>query len=929
MKLNLLFASLALAIAAAEPTAPRLTPSTPPNWGQRKGVPFPALQQGFANPDMIYAPFMFWFWDEPLAPAKMAEMSRVMCAQGFSPGYAHGRNSMVGTPDLPAEQWLGDKWFNAFGAALKTAETQKNYLGYCDEYWWPSFQAHGRVVKQHPELKAESLKWQIIDAPGDSDVKVPASFFAVAAQVAQPGSEVTATIRSKTLQLIGSGDAFVWKTPAEGTWRVYSFHKYFQTGVDGGAVNAIDEHLAKAFIDIALEPYAKRLGDKLGKSIPGVFRDHEGDYGRKLAWSNSLDSRFKESNGRDIRLVLPLMLNKDAEGTYAKARWQWFDMVSDLYAGNFQAVTDWHEQHGMYTTAHTWEENIPLQVSTVGDPMKLLRTLTMPGQDCLGRKALQVHDFKEAVSVAEFHNTRATSELMGAGAFGMAGNGAGHDKPWSTFNPVFLKQAINAVTAWGISHIIPHGVFTTRKLTGNPWPPDWYAENPIFPYMHLWTDFARRASYINSMGCAAPDVLLFNPLESAWINTDATMLDDKIWEILEGRNDGSRIHQLDKVYASAINDLTTSRIEFLIGDRFYMKQMEVKTAKSIHGTKDTEEARLVRGEFSFRTLVLPSLDILTLDTARKIVDFAKAGGFVFALGDLPSASADNGMNDPKMIELMAALKAAPAFTALANGLKPALGDEGMRPAGLESPFGFHPRHGHDFALLQQHRHIDGKEFFWLANNTEQPQECHLSFHRGYAASIWDCETGAIRPAQSYGCGQVDLCFKPLEGYWLVLDATLPTQDVPKPPTMKDMLTISGPWKVSFDAKIQPEMEFPITPPTEFAAGVDKPLEDWQAWAGTKFSGLLDYSKSITVEKVDPSMVLDLGKVCHAAEVWINGKSVGARLWGPYVFDVAKALQPGSNEIRVRVANLINNSYDDLQPSGLFGPVTLKQAVPAK
>jgi len=925
MKLNLLFASLALASAAAEPPAHPL--AAPSNWGQRKVVPFPVLCQGFANPDMIYAPFTFWFWDEPLDSGKMAEMSRVLRSQGFNPGYAHARNSMVGTPDLPDDEWLGDKWFDAFGAALKVAEQQKSYLGYCDEYWWPSFQAHGRVVKQHSELKPESLKWQIIDAPGGSEVKVPAAFFAVAAQVDQPGTEVTTIIRSKSLRLIGGGDAFVWKAPPDGSWRVYTFHKYSQSGVDGGGVNAIDERLAKAFIEIALEPYAKRMGDKLGKSIPGVFRDHEGDYGRKLAWSDSLDSRFKQRHGQDIRLALPLMLNKDVEGLYAKARWQWFDLVSDLYAANFQAVTDWHEQHGMYTTAHTWEENLPLQVSTVGDFMKVMRTLTMPGQDCLGRKALQVHDFKEIVSVAEFKNTRATTELMGAGSFGMAGNGAGHDKPWSTFNPVFLKQAINSVTAWGISHIIPHGVFTTRKLTGNPWPPDWYAENPMFPYMHLWTDFARRASYINSMGCAVPDVLLYNPLESAWISTDATMLDDKIWDILEGRNDGSRVHQLDKIYATAINDLTDARVEFLIGDRFYMKQMEIKTEKSNRGNGETEEARLVRGDFSFRTLVLPSLDILTLETARKMVDFAKAGGYVFALGDLPAASADNGMNDPKMIELMAALKAAPSFTALTDGMKSELELEDLRPEGLEGPFWGNL--SHKVRILQQHRRIDGKDFFWLANNTEQPQQCEIVIRKACAASIWDCETGEIRPITSAGCGAIDLSFKPLEAYWLVLDPTLPPNDVHEPPKMQDVLTVSGPWKVTFDPKAQPVMEFPTAPPAEFSAGVEKPLEDWQGWAGAKFSGLLDYTKTLTVDKVEPSVVLDLGKVCHAAEVWVNGKSVGTRLWGPYIYDVGSALRPGSNEIHVRVANLINNSYDDIQPSGLFGPVTLKQAIPAK
>lgn len=50
---------------------------------------------------------------------------------------------------------------------------------------------------------------------------------------------------------------------------------------------------------------------------------------------------------------------------------------------------------------------------------------------------------------------------------------------------------------------------------------------------------------------------------------------------------------------------------------------------------------------------------------------------------------------------------------------------------------------------------------------------------------------------------------------------------------------------------------------------------------------------------------------------------GARLWGPYVFDIGKALHPGANEIHVRVANLINNSYGDIRESGLFGPVILR------
>jgi hypothetical protein len=1044
--------------AAANPV------QNPPNWGQRKSISWEVLTQDFKNPDMIYAPFIFWFWDEPLNSEKMAGMSRVLCSQRFSPGYAHARQSMVGTPNLD-DEWLGDKWFEAFGSALNEAEKQNNYLGYCDEYWWPSFQAHGRVLQQYPELKAESLNWQIIKAPGGTEVQIPASFFTVAAQVyspdgkkqhreplfgkwiwhpdAQPNThacwfrkvleipegktitaakmtmtadnaftlyvngkyigestvwmtassfdlgkvistgknvlaveaknvdgpfgliaglcmefddgtvleirsdktwraslspvdgfarleydasgwgfanEITeaggspwnsignfekpATILSKTLQLIGAGQAFTWKTPQNGTWQIYVFNKYHAPGIDGGTVNTIDDRLGDAFVEIALEPYARRMGDKLGKSIPGDFIDNEGDYGRGLAWSDALDRRFKKRHNRDIRLTMPLMVNEDAEGQYAKMRWEWFDLVSDLYADNFRIVTDWHEKRGMYTTAHVWEEGLPPQVNAVGDHMKILRALTMPGQDCLGRKALRVHDFKEIESVAEFGNVRAATELMGAGAF--------EGKPWGTFTPSFLKQAINSVTAWGMSHVIPHGVFTTRKLTGNPWPPDWYSDNPMYPYLHLWTDFTRRAGYINSMGCAVPDVLLYNPMESAWINTDAAVLDAEMWSMPDNNPGGRRINAMDKVYAKAIDALTEARIEFLIGDRFYLKQMDVK-----NGT-------LIRGEFSFHTLVLPPLDILTLETARKMVEFAQAGGRVYALGELPAASAENGMSDPAMKQLMDTLKTLPAFSACPDGLESAIARGAV---GLESPVKFISGR---FSMLQHRRRSNGKDFFWLANNSEQEQNCQVLIQgvKG-AASIWDCENGQIRPITSKdvsGGSRLTLHFKPLEAYWLVLDSTLPAKVVPSEPDMKDILVVTDPWKVAFDAKIQPTMECPLTPPAEFVTGLEKPLEDWKGWATEKFSGLMDYTKTIHVDKVDKPMFLDLGKVCFAAEVWVNEKSVGAKLWGPYVFDIGSALHSGNNEIRVRVANLINNSYGDFEESGLFGPVVIKAAM---
>ncbi|MCX6574486.1 MAG: glycosyl hydrolase [Candidatus Aminicenantes bacterium] len=878
-------------------------PSAPAsaNRGVRTAVPFEAVRASFKDPDMIYAPFVFWFWDEPLDPAKMAEMSRTLSGQRFSPGYAHARRSMVGTPDLPDAEWLGDKWFASFDAALKEAEARQSYLGYCDEYWWPSFQANGRMLAAHPELRAASLSWEKLDVPGGSEAAIPASFFAVAAQI-EPGSGM---ILSRTLRTIGSGAPFAWKAPTGGAWRVYIFNTYSHAGADGSNVNYLDARLAPAFIDMALEPYARRLGDRLGKSIPGDFIDNEGDYGWGLAWSATLDERYRERYGRDIRLWLPLSVDRDAEGVFARARWEWFDLVSDIYAGTFQAVTDWHEKRGMYTTIHFWEEGIQPQVSAVGDHMKLLRSVTMPGQDCLGRKPLRVHDFKEIESVAEFEGQRAVTELMGAGAF--------EGTPWGTFNPAFLKQAANAVTAWGMSHVIPHGVFTARKLTGNPWPPDWYSENPMFPYLHIWTDFVRRASFVNSQGRAVADVLLYNPIESAWLQADAGLLDVDMWKFPEKEPAGKRINTIDRIYARAIDDLTAAGTEFLVADRHYLGQMNV------------DKGSLIRGDLAFRTLVLPALDILPIEAARKMVEFARAGGRVYALAELPAASAERGMGDPRMTELMNALRSQPTFTACPEGGLKALFEGGAVVSGLESPITFASG---AFPMLKHHRRVDGREFYWLANNTESWQTGRISVlgARG-AASIWDCETGSISPVASADAGsgsESTLVFKPYEAYWLVFDPKAPALAGPpeRIPATEAVATVEGPWTVTFDPAIQPVTEYPMAPPAEFKEGVEKPLEDWSAWGLKKFSGLLDYTKTVTVERPEKGMSLDLGQVDHVAEVWVNGRSCGARIWGPHVYAIGDALRPGPNEIRVRVANLINNSYGEFSGSGLRGPVRL-------
>ena len=80
------------------------------------------------------------------------------------------------------------------------------------------------------------------------------------------------------------------------------------------------------------------------------------------------------------------------------------------------------------------------------------------------------------------------------------------------------------------------------------------------------------------------------------------------------------------------------------------------------------------------------------------------------------------------------------------------------------------------------------------------------------------------------------------------------------------------------------------------------------------------------------ILLDLGAVGCAAEVAVNGRTVGARTCPPWTIDVTEALRDGANDLAVTVYNTLNNHCQtiptrykvptDEAPSGLLGPVSL-------
>ena len=226
-----------------------LSPGSAAEWQKKYNVT--QVRQHFEEPPLWYAPHTFWFWDAPLDPAQAAEMAREMTTQRLNPGYAHPRHS--GAPDqpfpkLPTEQWLSPVWFESFNAALEKAKSAGMTLGYCDEYWWPSGQAAGRVLEKDSTLQATSLDWIRQEIQGPDKLGCEPSKFTVAGRLSEQNR-----ILASTLKVIGQGSAFDWTVP-DGKWVIYSYNSYFHPGVDGGKVNYLDARLMDTFIPIAHEP---------------------------------------------------------------------------------------------------------------------------------------------------------------------------------------------------------------------------------------------------------------------------------------------------------------------------------------------------------------------------------------------------------------------------------------------------------------------------------------------------------------------------------------------------------------------------------------------------------------------------------------------------------------------------------------------------
>ncbi|MBQ5407429.1 MAG: hypothetical protein IIU12_03170, partial [Prevotella sp.] len=178
------------------------------------------------------------------------------------------------------------------------------------------------------------------------------------------------------------------------------------------------------------------------------------------------------------------------------------------------------------------------------------------------------------------------------------------------------------------------------------------------------------------------------------------------------------------------------------------------------------------------------------------------------------------------------------------------------------------------------------QLYWNVDNCWKK----ISIQAGNAYAYWlNAEDGSVTTADRTSAGEIKGMLPPLSTRFLYITNT-PIQEVGEtqltPSSIRDLKSIElGQWTLRLGEQV-------IN---------DAKLEDWRNVPQLADScGESVYTTRFSLEKTATRYLLDLGEVYYTAEVYINGKAVGRRIWKPFRFDITDYVQSGENVLEIRV-----------------------------
>jgi hypothetical protein len=687
------------------------------------------------------------------------------------------------------------------------------------------------------------------------------------------------------INLTGKVDAsgkLNWTAPKGADWSLYAIFmgwhgKMVERAAPGGEGFVID-HYSKPALSSYLDHFdqAFKAGNVTG--IRSFFNDsYEVDDARGQSnFTPELFTEFKKRRGYDLLDHLPALFSKENKD-YARVLCDYRETISDMLLDNF--TIPWH----------TWAagHGALIRNQSHGSPSNIL-------------------DLYSAIDIPETEGAEPLRFKFATSAAHVMGKKLASSESATWLNDHFLasmsdiKASIDKYFLGGVNHVFYHGIAYSPPSA--PWP-GWlfYASVHLTPADPQWKDFhalneyiARNQSFLQS-GKPDNDVLLYYPIFDSFSEPG---------------------HALLKHYDAMRPEFTGSGFEAcaqLMQDKGYA--FDYISDKQLQNSTAAGKQIKTSGGAAYQTVILPGCKYIPLATFSKLVSMAREGAHIIVYKNIPADVPGLGnldANRKAFKDMLAALN----FKDATAGVKEAdigkglflMGDDAgkllaydkiRREAMVENSMQF------------IRRQLNNGNCYFISNNGNTKVDGWVPLAvSASSVAIFNAMDGTSGLAQikSSPQGNTEVYLQLAPGASCILK-TSPAElkgdaYTYYKPSAKET-EINGDWTVSF-----------IDGGPELPATVTKPvLTSWTEFGGEevkRFSGTAKYA--ITFNRpADAAKAwrLDLGKVYHTADVYLNGINLATLIGPDYsVIIPATALKP-VNKLEVTVSNLMANRISDM------------------
>jgi len=553
------------------------------------------LHSGFSAPQAEFSPVPIWWWSGARVelPVLREQLDRLV-EQGVHNvvviNLAPSGPSYGALADEPA--LLSDDWWDLWAGLCAHARTRRARLWFYDQIGFSGANLQGRIVAARPDFAGASLEY----VTGTGELRVPAGGVAVGAWAVDEHRPLTV----HDGRVSHDGPALL----------AYSLRRGFDYTSPAACAELLDQVHGE---------FERRLGDYLGDVVVGSFQD---ELPSLPTWSPRFADEFAKRCGYRLEPVIGALWH-DWGPDSARIRVDYQRVRAALAEeAFFEPLHRWHERHGLTVGV---DQQSP---SRAGEPLgctrqyadypRTHRWYSAPGSDHWGdaklHSSLAHHYGRPRTWIEAFHST---------------GSGGTLEETFDWLQPWLLS---------GATLYNPHAVYYS---TGQGWwewaPPSTCWRQPYWPHYRHFADTVSRLCWLLTRGEHVCDVGVLFPSTTV---AAGTMVDGTA-------PDAALAHRtyLDVVgrmlwFNSASGALRADHLDFDVLD-----DHTVAAATVAGGALHT------RGE-RYRVVVVPACTVLESATARRLVEFAEAGGQVVLLGALPQ-HADTPDGDAAVARLRA------------------------------------------------------------------------------------------------------------------------------------------------------------------------------------------------------------------------------------------------------------------------------------